>query len=145
MDYPGPSDSILVQPLVVELVGESESSQLEAELRYDPTDPYAATVTFGSGEGQVQWTLSRDLIALGLCEPTGEGDVHVRPTIDAAGRAAVLIGLSSPDGQALVQARSRDLRRFVDAMAATVVPGTESQYVDVDATIASILMAGADE
>lgn len=145
MGYPRTPSSILVQPLTVKLVGDGESSSLDAVLSYDPQDPYAATITFGSDTDQVSWTVGRDLLGAGLCEPTGDGDVHVRPSLDEAGRAAVLIGLSSPDGQALIEAPSREVRRFVDAMNAAVRPGTESQYVDIDRAITSILMAGADE
>jgi hypothetical protein len=40
-----------------------------------------------------------------------------------------------------VQARTGDLRSFVDRMNKAVAPGTESQLLDVDAAIAAILSA----
>jgi hypothetical protein len=55
----------------------------------------------------------------------------------------VVVELCSPDGEALVQARSGDLTTFVERMVQAVQPGRESQHVDVDAAIFAILEAEA--
>ena len=55
----------------------------------------------------------------------------------------VIIELCSPDGEALVQARTGDLTAFVERMTALVAPGSESDLMDVDATIAAIFAAEA--
>lgn len=116
---------------------------IEAELQYDAADPYAVTTVFMTGATRVRWTFGRDLLASGLYEPSGDGDVHVWPCLDSDGLAVVIIELSSPDGEALVQARTGDLSSFVERMSKAVEPGTESDHVDVDAALAAIFIADA--
>jgi hypothetical protein len=55
----------------------------------------------------------------------------------------VIIELCSPDGEALVQARTGDLNSFVERMCRVVELGHESEHVDVDATIAAIFATEA--
>ena len=132
----------VTQSLRLELIDSNgTATPIEAQLHYDPRDPYAVTAVFHTGHGEVRWTFGRDLLAGGLYEPTGDGDVHVWPCLDADGHAVVIIELSSPDGEALVQARTGDLSDFVERMWAAVKPGSESSLVDVDAAIAAILQA----
>jgi len=119
------------------------STPIEAELHYDPRDPYAVTTVFMTGPSEVRWTFGRDLLLAGLYEPSGDGDVHVWPCLDADGHAVVIIELCSPEGEALVQAKTGDLRSFVDRMNSAVSPGSESEHMDVDATIAAIFEAEA--
>jgi hypothetical protein len=145
MDYSMNTAPLVVsQALTLELIDSTgAATPLEAELQYDPRDPYAVTTVFMTGRSQVRWTFGRDLLASGLYEPSGDGDVHVWPCLDADGHAVVIIELSSPDGEALVQARTGDLSIFVEKMSKAVVPGTESEYLDLDATINAILEADA--
>ena len=134
----------VTQPVMVELVGPTGGvTPVRSELIYDPKDPYAVTAVFMAGESHVRWTFGGDLLREGLTEPTGDGDVHVWPCLDAAGRAVVIIELCSPDGEALVQARTSDVLTFVDRMNAAVPQGTESSLLDVDSAIAAILQAEA--
>ena len=119
------------------------ATPLETELSYNPHDPYAVTATFNTIAGQVRWTFGRDLLISGLYEPTGDGDVHVWPCLDDQAKAVVVIELCSPDGEALVQARTSDITAFVDDMTDAVAIGTESEHLDVDATITAILAAEA--
>jgi len=77
---------------------------LEAELHYDPRDPYAVTTIFENGARQVVWTFGRDLLSRGLHEPSGDGDVHVWSCSDSNGQDVVMIELHSPSGGALLQA-----------------------------------------
>ncbi|HEX6517756.1 MAG TPA: SsgA family sporulation/cell division regulator [Nocardioidaceae bacterium] len=131
------------QAMVLELIDASgAATPIDAELHYDPRDPYAVTAVFHAGS-EVSWTFGRDLLLSGLYEPAGDGDVHVWPCLDADGRAVVVVELCSPDGEALVQARSGDLTTFVERMVQAVQPGRESQHVDVDAAIFAILEAEA--
>jgi len=130
----------VTQPVTLELIDPSGAvTPIDAELHYDPRDPYAVTTVFMTGASQVRWTFGRDLLTEGLYEPSGDGDVHVWPCLDAEGRAVVIIELCSPDGEALVQARTNDLSTFVERMSSVVAPGTESDHVDVDVAIAAIL------
>ena len=145
MDYSMNTAPLIVsQALTLELIDSTgNATPIDAELQYDPRDPYAVTTVFMTGRSQVRWTYGRDLLAAGLYEPAGDGDVHVWPCLDAEGHAVVIIELSSPDGEALVQARTGDLSAFVERMSKAVVPGTESEYVNLDATIAAIFEAEA--
>ncbi|HEX6517600.1 MAG TPA: SsgA family sporulation/cell division regulator [Nocardioidaceae bacterium] len=145
MDDTGNRSCALAQTVGVELIDGDGWSSAAAELRYDSTDPYAATIVFHFAEREISWTLARDLIVTGLYEPTGEGDVHVRPGLDEQGHASVLIELSSPHGRALVQARSRDVREFVEKITETVRPGTELEYLDIDAAIDALLLGTPSE
>jgi hypothetical protein len=132
----------VTQPVKLELIDSSGSATpIEAELQYDAADPYAVTTVFMTGASQVRWTFGRELLAEGLYEPSGDGDVHVWPCLDSSGHAVVIIELCSPDGEALVQAKTGDLRSFVDRMSAAVALGRESELIDVDAAIHAILAA----
>jgi hypothetical protein len=115
------------------------STPIEAELRYDPSDPYAVTTVFMTGPSQVRWTFGRDLLMRGLYEPSGDGDVHVWPCLDADGHAVVIIELCSPDGEALVQAKTGELSAFVTRTSQAVRPGSECEHIDLDAAISAIL------
>jgi hypothetical protein len=145
MDYSTNTTPLAVtQPVTLELIDATgASTPIEAELHYNPTDPYAVTTVFMTGHSQVRWTFGRDLLTEGLYEPSGDGDVHVWPCLDADGHAVVIIELCSPDGEALVQAKTGDLRAFVDRISKAVQPGSESEHIDVDATIHAILTAEA--
>lgn len=141
MDYSMNTAPLVVsQAVTLELIDSTgAATPIEAELQYDPRDPYAVTTVFMTGRSQVRWTFGRELLAAGLYEPSGDGDVHVWPCLDSHGRAVVIVELSSPDGEALIQARTGDLSAFVERMMAAVAPGAESAYLDLDAEIAAIL------
>ncbi|MGZ4426599.1 MAG: SsgA family sporulation/cell division regulator [Nocardioidaceae bacterium] len=143
MDYATNAAPFAVtQPVSVDLIDASgAATPIEAELQYDPADPFAVTTVFITGSSRVRWTFGRDLLAQGLYEPAGDGDVHVWPCLDADGRAVVIIELCSPDGEALVQARTGDLSRFVEKMSKAVAPGTEVDHLNVDAAITAIFAA----
>jgi hypothetical protein len=142
MEYSMNTTMTVTAPVQLELIDASgAATPIEAELRYDATDPYAVTTVFRTGHSEVRWTFGRDLLTQGLYEPAGDGDVHVWPCLDNQGHAVVIIELCSPDGEALVQARTGDLRSFVDRMSKAVPPGGESELLDVDAAIAAILSA----
>jgi hypothetical protein len=137
MDYPMNTAPLAVtQPVMLDLIDATgASTPIEAELQYDSRDPYAVTTVFMTGDSQVRWTFGRDLLRDGLFEPAGDGDVHVWPCLDTDGHAVVIIELCSPDGEALVQARTEDLSAFVERMTKAVAPGEESRHLDLDGAI----------
>lgn len=114
------------------------ATPIDAQLSYDPQDPYAVTAIFQTTRAEVTWTFGRDLLCQGLYEPAGDGDVHVWPCLDADGHAVVIIELSSPEGQVLVQASSRDMAQLVTAMLASVPLGDEAAFVDIDRELAGL-------
>ena len=126
--------------IALELIDASgTATPVQAELRYDRNDPYAVSAVFSTGSSQVQWVFSRDLLAEGIYEPSGDGDVHVWPCLDARGSAVVVIELCSPDGEALMQACSKELTAFIASTDKVVSRGSESLLVDVDTALASLL------
>ncbi|MER5600592.1 SsgA family sporulation/cell division regulator [Streptomyces sp. NPDC002265] len=115
------------------------SLPMTAELRYDSADPYAVRATFHPGpEEAVEWVFARGLLAEGLHRPTGIGDVRVWPA-RSSDRGTVSIVLSTPEGEALLEAPVRALESFLNQTNAAVPPGTEHQHFDLDAELARIL------
>lgn len=133
------SGQIVSESLLLEFVdGEGSSTPLEAGFEYDPTDPWAVSILFKGEPVPVRWTFSRDLLVEGFYEPTGDGDVHVWPCLNAQGAAVVIIELSSPSGEVLLQAPSRDVSGFVAKMLESVPAGAEAELVDLDAELAAV-------
>jgi hypothetical protein len=131
---------IVTQQLTMELVDHTGFAlPLQGELLYDARDPYAAVVAFHTDHGVVRWTFGRDLLVTGIYEATGDGDVHVWPSLDSEEGEALMIELTADDGCAVVQAPLEDVCRFVDRITTLVRPGTESRHLDVDAAIAALL------
>jgi hypothetical protein len=115
--------------------------EIDTVLGYSSSDPFAVSMTFITGDGNLVWTFGRDLLVRGTESPVGEGDVHVAPAIGVSGRAMVSIELSSPDGHLVLLARSSDVNDFVGRTVALVAPGTESDFFDVDMLITQVLAA----
>ena len=120
---------------------EGLSTPLNAEFEYDPADPFAVSILFTDEPVPVRWTFARDLLIEGFYEPTGDGDVHVWPCLNTEGAAVVVLELSSPSGEVLVQVSSRALSQFIHQMVAMVPRGTEDSMVDLEAEIAQLLSA----
>jgi hypothetical protein len=139
----------IVQPAPIQVdvslhlvVPEGSSLPVPASLRYEPADPYAVHVVFHAGSadtgGEVSWSFARQLLAEGMCEPTGIGDVRVWPW-PGPGGPAVALALTSPDGHALFQVPRSALARFLDRTYSEVPAGAESHHLDVDAALAALL------
>src|SRR5260370_7060451 len=81
-----------------------------ASLFYSGDDPYAVRMAFHVGTDEpVEWIFARDLLAAGMTEPAGEGDVRAWPSSgdpdgEGDGETLLNIVLSSPFGQAPFQA-----------------------------------------
>ena len=113
--------------------------EIDTVLGYRSSDPFAVSMTFVTGDGNLVWTFGRDLLARGIDSPVGEGDVHVAPAIGISGRAMVSIELSSPDGHLVLLARAGDINDFLSRSLAVVPQGNESDYFDVDMLINQVL------
>ncbi len=109
---------------------------LPATFGYDPADPWAVWITFRGPRDQVRWAVGRDLLLQGLTDPAGEGDIQLWPSIDEAGRAAVVMELCSPDGRLVTQLRTHQLYRFLTRTLAVVPVGSES--IDLDDLVAEL-------
>ena len=120
------------------VVADADAVPLPVTLRYSASDPYAVRAVF-SGDGmEVEWVFARDLLRTGLASPVGDGDVHVWPSW-GTGRELLMISLTSPDGQAVLEATSEDVRCFLDRTTAVVADGDESSHLDLDAALARLL------
>jgi hypothetical protein len=86
----------------------------------------------------VEWIFARDLLAVGLEGPAGEGDVHVWPESDH-GRELLNIALSSPFGEAHFEAPRSSLAAFLSRTYEVIAPGDESDHIDVDAELDELL------
>ena len=106
---------------------------------YDPTDPYAVWLTFHIPGGDVHWVLARSLLAQGIDEPTGEGDVCLWPNLDPDGRAVVSMDFHSPEGRLVVEARTSDVYQFLARTWVAVPPGSEGDNVDLDELVEELL------
>jgi len=94
---------------------------------------------FSTGAESVGWVFARDLLASGLYEPAGDGDVHVWPCLDVRGRAVVIFELCSPDGEALLQARADEVADFLQSTRDLVPQGSEGAHVDLDELVTRLL------
>jgi Streptomyces sporulation and cell division protein, SsgA len=136
----------ITRPLTLELIDASGSATaVVADLTYDACDPYAVAAGFCvqgsalSGEAAVRWVFARSLLATGVYEPVGEGDVRIWPCLNTGGEAVTVIELLSPEGAALLQGRSDEVSAFLRETETLVPQGAEAAYLDVDDTITKLL------
>ncbi|GAA2664165.1 MULTISPECIES: SsgA family sporulation/cell division regulator [Actinosynnema] len=119
------------------LVPGAAPAPVEAELHYEPEDPYAVAVLFHTGQGKVEWIFARDLLADGLLTPSGEGDILVRPASDDPER--VLLELNAPTGFAILSAVAEHIAEFLDLTYDVVQPGEEDLWIDFDRELAKLV------
>ncbi|MFD7286600.1 SsgA family sporulation/cell division regulator [Streptomyces sp. NPDC057539] len=110
-----------------------------ATLRYDRADPFAVRMAFpppATLEGtEVTWEFSRELLATGMTEPVGVGDVRVRPF----GYGRTVLEFHAPEGTAMVHLRTAELRRFLERSEDLVPVGREHLYLDLDHDLTELL------
>ncbi|WP_306330199.1 SsgA family sporulation/cell division regulator [Streptomyces venezuelae] len=110
-----------------------------ARLAYRTDDPYAVHITFHVGtDHPVNWTFARELLVEGVFRACGHGDVRIWPT-KVDGRSVVLMALSSPDGDALLEAPSSQVSAWLERTLRAVPPGTESERLGIDDGLAELL------
>ncbi|MET9681241.1 SsgA family sporulation/cell division regulator [Streptomyces coeruleorubidus] len=110
-----------------------------ARLGYVTDDPYAVHVTFHIDSAHpVHWTFARDLLVEGVFRPCGRGDVRVWPA-KSEGRGVVLVALSSPDGDALLEAPAAQVSAWLERTLRVVPPGTEGEQLGLDDELAELL------
>ncbi|GAA2916711.1 SsgA family sporulation/cell division regulator [Streptomyces violaceus] len=110
-----------------------------ARLGYLTDDPYAVHITFHiDTQHPVHWTFARELLVEGVFRPCGQGDVRVWPT-KSEGRGVVLIGLSSPDGDALLEAPAAQVSAWLERTLRVVPPGAEGEQLGLDDELDQLL------
>lgn len=130
--------------LEMKLVLSAEQSvPVPARLTYRTSDPYAVHIVFHIGsENPVYWTFARELLVEGVFRPCGYGDVRIWPS-KANGRSVVLMALSSPDGDALLEAPASQVSAWLERTLRVVAPGTEAERLGIDDGLAALLSAEA--
>jgi hypothetical protein len=133
-------DKVVEREMELKLILSPERSvAVPARLSYFSDDPYAVHITFHIGSEQpVSWTFARDLLVEGVFRPCGHGDVRVWPT-KAAGRSVVLMALSSPGGDALLEAPAAQVSAWVERTLRVVPPGREADRLGIDDILAELL------
>jgi hypothetical protein len=119
------------------LLNESTTPVL-SRLSYHAEEPFAATVAFRTERGRwIEWTFARDLLVTGMTEPSGLGDVRIRPDL-SEDEEFLTLEIESPDGYASFELEREDVRTFLDASFELVPLGDESEHFDVDGLIEEI-------
>ena len=140
MDHPTRRSATATIHVAVPFIsGASQNELLEGELVFDPADPYAVAMHLEARSGTVVWTFARDLLADGIFEPSGDGDVQIWPCLSSNGEAVIIIELCSPDGTAVLQAPSRTVHSFVARTHRAVPQGEESAHLSLDDMISQLL------
>ncbi|MFG2604297.1 SsgA family sporulation/cell division regulator [Streptomyces sp. NPDC048514] len=132
--------TVVERELELKLILSPERSiPVPARLGYRSEDPYAVHITFHiNSEHPVDWTFARDLLVEGVFRPCGHGDVRVWPT-KAGGRSVVLMSLSSPDGDALLEAPVPQVSAWLERTLRVVPPGAEGGRLGLDDELDQLL------
>ncbi|MFF9482598.1 SsgA family sporulation/cell division regulator [Streptomyces sp. NPDC014733] len=127
------------------VVSPEQSVPVPARLAYRTDDPYAVHITFHIGsDAPVNWTFARELLVEGVFRPCGHGDVRVWPT-KVDGRSLVCLALSSPDGEALLEAPAAAVSAWLERTLRVVPPGSEQEHLGMDKGLSELLaMATGD-
>lgn len=112
---------------------------LTASLYYRGDDPYAIQMAFHVGTDEpVEWIFARELLAAGINQPAGEGDVRVWPSV-ATDQDLLNISLSSPFGQAQFEAPLAAMTGFLLRTFEIVPVGREDEFIDVQNELNELL------
>ncbi|MEV6512249.1 SsgA family sporulation/cell division regulator [Streptomyces sp. NPDC051642] len=132
--------TVVERELELKLILSPERSiPVPALLSYRTDDPYAVHISFHiNSEHPVHWTFARELLVEGVFRPCGHGDVRVWPT-KVERRSVVLMALSSPDGDALLEAPAAQVSAWLERTLRVVPPGSEAEQLGIDAGLAELL------
>ena len=136
----GPATDDVNLSVEVPLVsGEAGTETLRGELHYSTADPYAVTLVVHTRLAPVAWTFSRELLADGIYEPVGDGDVQIWPCLSTDASAVIVVELHAPTGDAFLQTPSRAVQTFVDDVHTLVPPGAETAHLGLDVFLSDLL------
>ncbi|MFS4097969.1 SsgA family sporulation/cell division regulator [Streptomyces sp. AF1A] len=132
--------TVVERELELRLVLSPERSiPVPARLSYRSDDPYAVHIAFHiTSQTPVTWTFARELLVEGVFRPSGHGDVRVWP-VKADGRGVVLVALSSPDGDALLEAPLAQVSAWLERTLRVVPAGTEGGQLGIDDALDELL------
>lgn len=138
--------NVVERELEMNLVLSPERSiPVPARFTYRSDDPYAVHVTFHIGSDHaVHWSFARELLVEGVFRPCGHGDVRVWPS-KTDGRSVVLLALSSPKGNALLEAPATPVTAWLERTLRAVPPGAETEWLGMDSGLIGLLAPTAPE
>ena len=131
----------ITTPLSLTVSTGTGEAELDAELRYDPADPFAVSLAIGVDCGEpVVWTFARELLSAGVNSPAGEGDITVEPDVtEGFGSERQLRITLATDCMATMLASTDRVVEFLVETYSVVATGAELDRVDFDAEIAALL------
>jgi hypothetical protein len=134
--------TVVERELTMKLIVSSQRyAPVGARLRYATDDPFAVHVAFHCGSDRpVYWSFARDLLMEGRFRACGQGDVRVWPGRGVEGGApVVLLALSSPCGDALLEAPACEVSTWLAHTLRMVPRGREGELLDLDGPLAQLL------
>lgn len=136
--------TVIEQTVQARLVASAPHMEsVPATLHYDRRDPFAVRIDFpgpATLEGSdVSWAFSRELLAEGVHEPAGLGDVRLRPY----GYDRTVLEFHAPEGMAMVHIRTGELRRFLERVQEAVPAGLEHLHLGLDQDLTELLRDAA--
>lgn len=125
-------------PLTLSVSAATGAAALEAELRYDLSDPVAVSLAIGTECGDpVIWTFARDLLAEGVSRQSGLGDITIEP-VEQAGTRTLRLTLATDCVAVMTTPMDPVVEFLVDSF--TLVPsGAELDHIDLDSEIEALL------
>jgi hypothetical protein len=110
-------------------------------LRWHPDDPLAVSLTITARPDHPslprgEWVILRDFLSYGLEEPTGDGEVRMRPDHP---QDRIWFELERPGRAACVSVERSVVREFLDRTHAIVPTGAEGTAADLDALLERLL------
>lgn len=121
------------------ILSPERSVPVPARLSYLVDDPFAVHITFHLGQDSpVTWVFARELLVEGVFRACGHGDVRIWPT-RTGGRNVICLALSSPAGDALLEAPAGTVAAWLERTLRLVPPGREEAGLDVDGALAALL------
>lgn len=122
---------------------DAPNTPLAAELSYRAADPYAVRLAFLRGRREtVAYVFARALLADGLSERTGEGDVTIAPHEDV--REFLQVVLRPESGYPFeLYARREPVQDFVDVAFGLVPMGREHEWINWEAELGAVLGGAA--
>lgn len=138
----GPLPTIVRESVDFELIVSGDKTVgIPALFDYAAHEPFSVRASFQTSDGSVEWVISRDLLSQGIREPAGDGDVSV--WVEGDGDASVYcLQLTSPNGQALMEAPLHQVRSFLNRTFEVVPSGSETSWISIDNLIDQLLDDG---
>lgn len=142
MAHPSP-DPVTVEVVISDGGHTGRGRRTVLSMVWSPADPLAVQLVLSAQPDHPalprgHWVVLRDFLRYGLDEPTGDGEVRIRP--DEL-RDRVWFELARPGRAACVSVPREVARDFLDRTEAEVASGTERSEQAIDALLDRLLAA----